>query len=464
FIAQAEEVIDFSKDLNDEGRLIAEFWEDGGGTSFPPGTWMTFGQFVSARDNNSLDEDVELFFTLGNAVFDAGVATWEAKVFYDYVRPIRAIRNLGELGLIGEFDPDLGGFAIEAYAGPGQGTQKILATDFITYQTPNADVSPPFAEYTSGHSAFSASAATVLELLSGSDRFGSSVTFQPGESRFDVGVTPAEELTLAWDTFSFAADEAGLSRLYGGIHFTDGDVNGRSLGQQIGVSAFETAQFFINGGEESPFLIGSRDGDSLTGSSDDEEFHGRSGSDVLTARAGDDALYGGDGDDSLTGNAGSDKLYGESGDDTLLGKLGDDQLFGGADVDLLRGAKGGDRLVGGVGDDTLKGNAGDDVLIGNNGDDTLVGGNGDDRLGGGLGDDTLTTGIGNDRVVIFSGDGVDTVTDFSDGSDLIVLADIDFSDITLSQQGSGTLISFGDESLLVLENVSIEQISETDFV
>ena len=145
FIEQAETIIDISADLTDEQKLVAEFWEDGGGTSFPPGTWLTFGEFVSARDDNSLDEDAKLFFALGNAVFDAGVATWEAKTFYDYTRPVRAVRELGELGLIGEFNEDLGGYAIEAWAGPGEGTQTILATDFLTYQTPGGHPSPPFA-------------------------------------------------------------------------------------------------------------------------------------------------------------------------------------------------------------------------------------------------------------------------------------------------------------------------------
>jgi len=192
--------------------LIAEFWEDGGGTSFPPGTWMTFGQFVSSRDDNSLDDDVKLFFALGNAVFDAGVATWESKVFYDYARPVRAIRELGELGLIGEFNAELGGFAIEAWQ-PDQGTQTILVNDFLTYQTPGRDPSPPFAEYTSGHSSFSAAGAQILSLFTGSDEFGASVTFAPGESRFEPGITPAEEITLDWNTFFEAADEAGVSRL-----------------------------------------------------------------------------------------------------------------------------------------------------------------------------------------------------------------------------------------------------------
>lgn len=246
FISQAKEVVEFSANLTDEEKIIAEFWEDGGGTSFPPGTTMTFGQFVSARDNHSTDEDAKLFFALGNAVFDAGVATWNAKVVYDYVRPVRAIRELGELGLIGEFDADLGGFAIDAWV-PNNGTQTILATDFLTYQLPGGNVSPPFAEYTSGHSAFSASGATVLQLFTGSDEFGGSVTFSAGSAVFE-DATPLEDVTLSWDTFSAAADEAGLSRLYGGIHFTEGDVNGRTLGEDVGDAAYEQALFYINGG------------------------------------------------------------------------------------------------------------------------------------------------------------------------------------------------------------------------
>ena len=247
FIAQAEEVVNISANLTDKQKLVAEFWEDGGGTSFPPGTWMTFGQFVSARDNHTLDQDAQLFFALGNAVFDAGIATWEAKTYYDYTRPVRAIRELGELGLIGKFNKKLGGYVIDAWT-PENGTQTILATDFLTYQTPGSDPSPPYAEYTSGHSGFSAAGAKILELFAGSKKFGASVTFNPGESRFEPGETPAETVTLEWDTFTKAADEAGISRLYGGIHFTDGDVNGRTLGEQVAQAVWNKTQYFINGG------------------------------------------------------------------------------------------------------------------------------------------------------------------------------------------------------------------------
>jgi len=253
FVKQAEQVVKFSARLTDKQKLIAEFWEDGGGTSFPPGTWMTFGEYVSARDNNTLDEDAKLFFALGNAVFDAGVATWNTKRFYDYTRPVRAVRELGRLGLIGEFSPELGGYAIEAWQ-PYEGTQTILAEDFLTYQNPESDASPPFAEYNSGHSAFSAAGAEILKLSTGSNEFGGSVTFQPEESRFEPGLTPHKPVTLSWETFSAAADEAGISRLYGGIHFKDGDLHGRELGRLVGASVFDQAQFFINGGETSIFL------------------------------------------------------------------------------------------------------------------------------------------------------------------------------------------------------------------
>ena len=264
FIDQAQQIVDISADLTDEQKIIAEFWEDGGGTAFPPGTFMSFAQFVSARDNNSLDQDAQMFLAMGNAVMDAGIATWQAKVEYDYARPVRAIRDLGELGLLGEMgvDENTGetGYVITAFGGfnedgTGRGTQTILAENFITFQRPGADPSPPFAEYTSGHSAFSAAGAEVLRQFTGSDDFGGEVTFAPDSIQFENGV-PEDEVTLEWATFTEAADEAGLSRLYGGIHFTEGDVNGRTLGTEVGASAFDLAMSFVNGtatDEDRPF-------------------------------------------------------------------------------------------------------------------------------------------------------------------------------------------------------------------
>lgn len=252
FIQQAVDVVAFSANLTDEQKLIAEFWEDGPGTPFPPGTWMEFGQDISQRDNNTLDEDVQLFFALGNAVMDAGIATWEAKLSYNSARPVRVIRELGRLGLIGTDSNGDGVFEINAWGGPGLGTITIPATQFLTYQNPFGAPSPPFAEYTSGHSAFSAAGAEILRLFTGSDVFGGSVTFAPGTSAFEPGITPVSPVTLSWDTFSEAAGEAGISRRYGGIHFLDGDIQGRILGRRVGGSVWNRSQFFINGGVTTP--------------------------------------------------------------------------------------------------------------------------------------------------------------------------------------------------------------------
>ena len=252
FIQQAVDVVAFSANLTDEQKLIAEFWEDGPGTPFPPGTWMEFGQDISQRDNNTLDEDVQLFFALGNAVMDAGIATWEAKLSYNSARPVRVIRELGRLGLIGTDSNGDGVFEINAWGGPGLGTITIPATQFLTYQNPFGAPSPPFAEYTSGHSAFSAAGAEILRLFTGSDDFGGSVTFAPGTSAFEPGITPVSPVTLFWDTFSEAAGEAGISRRYGGIHFLDGDIQGRILGRRVGGSVWNRSQFFINGGVTTP--------------------------------------------------------------------------------------------------------------------------------------------------------------------------------------------------------------------
>jgi hypothetical protein len=118
----------------------------------------------------------------------------------------------------------------------------------MTYQTPGADPSPPFAEYTSGHSSFSAAAATILENFTGSGYFGASVEFAAGSSRFEPGITPRMSESLSWETFRAAADEAGVSRLYGGIHFSDGDMNGRKLGREVAQAVWDRA-FALFGSE-----------------------------------------------------------------------------------------------------------------------------------------------------------------------------------------------------------------------
>jgi hypothetical protein len=102
-------------------------------------------------------------------------------------------------------------------------------SQWLPYQ-PTTFPTPPFPDYVSGHSTYSAAAARILYLWTGTDKFGDSVTLPAGSSKIDPGVTPAKPVTLKWETFTGAANEAGMSRRYGGIHFARADMAERKLG------------------------------------------------------------------------------------------------------------------------------------------------------------------------------------------------------------------------------------------
>ncbi len=256
FIAQAEHIVSVSANLTTQQKMSAEFWEDGLGTSYPPGAALTLAQFVSQRDGHDNAADAKMFMIMSNALLDAGIATWDAKIAYDSARPITVIRDLGALGLIGEpgIDEITGetGYVIRAYAGidpltgEGLGTRTILAENFISYQLPAAYPSPPFAEHTSGHSAFSAAAAEVLRLFTGSDSLDASIFIPAGSSDFDSSL-PVGDSVLSFGSFTEYALSAGQSRIYGGIHFENGNIGGLSIGQSAGAAAFDLGQQFING-------------------------------------------------------------------------------------------------------------------------------------------------------------------------------------------------------------------------
>jgi hypothetical protein len=232
--AQVDALLNISATLTDQQKAAAEYWADGPASETPPGHWMLFGQFVSSRDHHSIDDDVKMFFALANAVFDAGIACWDAKRTYDSVRPITATHFL------------YAGKQIQAWAGPGLGTKTIDGGTWMPYQR-TIVVTPPFPEYVSGHSTFSAAAAQVLFRFTGSDTFGESAKVIQGSSLIEPGITPTQDVTLSWPTFSVASDEAGFSRRFGGIHFPDGDVMGRALGRQVGEQVWNKALTFING-------------------------------------------------------------------------------------------------------------------------------------------------------------------------------------------------------------------------
>jgi hypothetical protein len=123
---------------------------------------------------------------------------------------------------------------------------KMPGEKWQPYQPPNV-VTPPFPEFISGHSTFSAASAEVLRRYTGSDKFGASATIRAGSSVVEPGLVPARDITLSWRTFSDAADEAGLSRRYGGIHFAHGDLQGRLIGRLIGAQTFKKAERYWTG-------------------------------------------------------------------------------------------------------------------------------------------------------------------------------------------------------------------------
>jgi hypothetical protein len=228
-----------TSNLSDTQKVKAEYWADGPRSEFPPGHWCVIAQAVSRKRGHSLDDDVKLFFALGNAVMDAGIAAWKVKFQYDFVRPTTAIRQQYK------------GQLVTSWLGPYQGFGKVPGEQWRPYQAPNV-VTPPFPEYVSGHSTFSAAANMVLNAFTGSEVFRARTTIKAGSSLFEPQTaahkgTPAKDIVLSWNTFTEAADEAGWSRRWGGIHFKSGDEHGRTLGKTAGYFAWLKALTYIDG-------------------------------------------------------------------------------------------------------------------------------------------------------------------------------------------------------------------------
>ncbi len=254
---QTDEILNLSANLTDEQKVIAEYWADGPRSETPPGHWNALTHGICYRDQHTIDDDIKLFFALNGAVFDSSIAAWEAKRYYDYVRPASAIQH------------KYAGQVVAAWGGPNQGTQLIPGETWRPYQSLTF-VTPPFAEYVSGHSTFSAAAAEVLTRFTGSNQFYDGVTVLFNEDFNRDGIpdllgqhilpvggnmfesSPVTVVTLHWETFQEAADEAGMSRRYGGIHFQDADLYGRQMGQQIGSQAFALAEQYWTGQIQRP--------------------------------------------------------------------------------------------------------------------------------------------------------------------------------------------------------------------
>lgn len=275
-------------DAADYYRAIAEYWADGPTSETPPGHWNTLANLTSDAlfvdgvpasvvDGDALgpiatrlEWDVKLGVTLNGALHDAAIAAWGVKAFYDSVRPISMIRWLGaqddalslplDDGLVemvtaataapGERHAGLpvGDIAVRAWAGSPEdpqnevaGVEWIRAVDWVPYQR-STFVTPAFASYVSGHSVFSRAGAEVLTLFTGSKYFpGGMLEHQISAGSFLHEDGPTSDMVLQWATYRDAADEAGRSRIWGGIHIAADDEAGREIGRQVGEQAWSEA-------------------------------------------------------------------------------------------------------------------------------------------------------------------------------------------------------------------------------
>ncbi|MBV8716714.1 MAG: vanadium-dependent haloperoxidase [Chloroflexi bacterium] len=247
----------------DFARSLAEFWADGPNSETPPGHWNVIANTVSDQLGTNLklagtgaavdrlQWDVKLYFALNAAVHDAAIAAWGAKGHYDSVRPISMIRYLGEQGQLptepGLVQVDATGQDMIRAWHPGAGVGWIAAADWVPYQA-DTFVTPSFAGYFSGHSTFSRAAAEVLAGFTGSEYFPGGLgeyVVRAGTLKFEQG--PSTDISLRWATYYDAADQAGISRLYGGIHIPIDDFTGRLVGSECGKAAWTLAQRYFSG-------------------------------------------------------------------------------------------------------------------------------------------------------------------------------------------------------------------------
>ncbi|MEL6675294.1 MAG: MopE-related protein [Bacteroidota bacterium] len=280
----------------DYARVLAEFWADGPDSETPPGHWFTILNYVSdeigvdKRYNgqgpilSELEWDVKSYFTLGGAVHDAAISAWGIKGWYDYIRPISAIRCMAELGQCSDSTlpnyhpggiPLIPGYIelvqagdsldgggdnlnkIKVYTWKGHpyinntatdaaGVGWILAENWWPYQRPTF-VTPNFAGYVSGHSTFSRAAAEVLTYITGDPFFpGGMGEFQVDKNQFLVFEEgPSVDFTLQWATYRDASDQTSLSRIWGGIHPPVDDIPGRLIGEKVGIAAYQLAETYF---------------------------------------------------------------------------------------------------------------------------------------------------------------------------------------------------------------------------
>ena len=302
FVAEVDQVLNLSMNLTAEQKAIAEYWEAGPGTSFPPGHWLTITNGLIEQHNLNLESALALSFGVSQAMFDAGIAAWATKYHYDTIRPITAIRQL---------------YANQTNTAAGEPLTDwrqipISGQEWQPYQR-TTTLTPPFPDTVSGHASFSMAAATVLRDLLGTNGFNASVTLPNQAAQFDpLGFdgqsgSNGAAITLSWDYLSTAAEQAAQSRLYGGIHFLDGNWLGQIVGIQAGTATLTRLEQLLSGSGTAAAAprqqFGTMAADQITGSPQAEaglELYGFAGEDVLISGGTPMAqLFGGEGLDTF---------------------------------------------------------------------------------------------------------------------------------------------------------------------
>jgi len=281
----------------DYARILAEFWADGPDSETPPGHWFTLLNDVndhpmSTRKYRGQGEDIDElewvikgYFMMGGAMHDCAISAWGIKGWYDYLRPVSAIRYMADQGqssdpsqpsfdikglplipnyievvlagdaLEGENGENIGKIKLYTWKGPDfiiepetdvAGVDWILAEEWWPYQRPSF-VTPPFAGYVSGHSTFSRAAAEVLTYFTGDEYFPGGVgVFECPRNEFLVFEDgPSENIELQWATYRDASDQCSLSRIWGGIHPPADDIPGRMIGIEVAEDVIAKAETFF---------------------------------------------------------------------------------------------------------------------------------------------------------------------------------------------------------------------------
>ena len=215
---EVKEVVDLQANLTDENKALVEFMRDGPKSVQQAGHWLKFAQDVSRRDNHTLDQDVKMYFLTEVTAMDAFIASWDAKMHYDFARPY---------ALVHEYYQDK---TITGWAGPGKGMIEMKGQDWRPY-SPGTFLCPPFPAYVSGHSTISGGCGEILKLFTGSDEFGEEVELIPGALTEPDNL--GDPVIIKFPTFTETAELAGISRVMGGYHIQADNIAGLKLGRDV---------------------------------------------------------------------------------------------------------------------------------------------------------------------------------------------------------------------------------------